>query len=522
MKSMFRYMKIATMMLALMLSLTACLDKVPESAMLEEEVMLPSSNPTKAYNEAEEFRTGIYTHMKSSALWSGYLTLAPEIQADLVYAVDGYSNTYGNIWQWDIRPTNKEVEAIYAGLYTVIANCNFFLERIEGVIGCQTDDARIEALEYYKGEVYAIRALCYSELIKCFANAYDPATAENELGVVIRTKYSEPESSHRASLYDSYQFVIEDLKEAERLLDAKNDYYGAFYMTNAAVCALRARVALHMQDWQTAIAYSSKVIDHPHDAFDLASASTQYSAGMSYFDYMWNYDQAFEIIFEVGFTTTSYGGALGQSFLNITATTNNIFYYPDYVPAQWVLNLYQSSDLRYKAYFTSLQTSHDHGLVWPLLTKYYGNQNFIQQRIYHMSMPKLFRLAEQYLIRAEAYCRQETPNYSLASKDLTKLRAARFASGGGNISVSESNYLDQIAEERVRELYMEGFRLWDLKRWGNLYKNGEGFERKPQSNSLAEGSSLKVKADHVLFTWPIPQHEIESPGSEVEPNASNK
>ena len=74
----------------------------------------------------------------------------------------------------------------------------------------------------------------------------------------------------------------------------------------------------------------------------------------------------------------------------------------------------------------------------------------------------------------------------------------------------------------MRELYMEGFRLWDLKRWGNLYKNGEGFERKPQSNSLAEGSSLKVKADHVLFTWPIPQHEIESPGSEVEPNASNK
>ncbi len=518
---MLRNTKIFAMLLAATFSLTSCLDKIPQSAMLEIEVMQPSpENPTMSYDEAEQFLTGIYANMMSSALWSGYLTLVPEIQADLVYAVDGYSNTYGDIWQWNIRPTNAEISAVYAALYGVIANCNFFLERIEGVIGCQTDDDRIETLYFYKGEVHAIRALCYSELIKCYCKAYDPATAADELGVVIRTKYSEPESSHRASLYDSYQFVIEDLTEAEQLLDAEYDYYGAFYMTNAAVCALRARVALHMQDWKTAITYSSKVIDHPHKAFELASASTLYSGSMSYFDYMWSYDQAFEIIGQVGFTVTSYGGALGQNFLSFN--NDYTYYYPDYVPAQWVLNLYQSSDLRYDAYFTSLQTGYDHGLVWPLLTKYYGNQNFISNMIYHVSMPKLFRLAEQYLIRAEAYCRQATPNYSQASKDLTKLRSARFQAGGGNIALTATNCIQQIADERVRELYMEGFRLWDLKRWGSLYNNGEGFTRQPQTSSLAEGSSLRVTMDNPLFTWPIPQHEIESPGSEVEPNESNK
>ncbi len=521
MKTFLRNMKLYAMLLIAAISLTSCLDKVPESALLEEEVMQPTpGNPNKSFNEAEQFLSGIYARMMSGALWSGYLTLVPEIQADLVYAVDGYSNTYGNIWQWDIRPTNAEIEAVYAALYAVIANCNFFLERIEGVIGCQTNDESIAYLEYYKGEVYAIRALCYSELIKCYCKAYDPATAQNALGVVIRTKYSEPESSRRASLYDSYQFVLEDLTEAEKLLDVENDYYGALYMTNAAVCALHARVALHMQNWEEAVTYSSKVIDHPNDAFDLASASTLYSGSMSYFDYMWNYDQAFEIIFEVGFTTTSYGGALGQNFLNFN--NDYTYYYPDYVPAQWVLNLYQSSDLRYNAYFASLQTGYDHGLIWPLLTKYYGNQNFMQSMIYHVSMPKVFRLAEQYLIRAEAYCRQATPNFSKASADLTTLRRARFEAGGGSISLSADNYIQQIADERVRELYMEGFRLWDLKRWGNLYNNGQGFERKPQSNTLKEGSSLKVSMDNPLFTWPIPQHEIESPGSEVEPNESNK
>ena len=186
------------------------------------------------------------------------------------------------------------------------------------------------------------------------------------------------------------------------------------------------------------------------------------------------------------------------------------------------MNLYSASDRRYGAYFANFTTGYDHNLTWPLLVKYYGNQEFISSAlIYHVSMPKPFRLAEQYLIRAEAYCRQENPNFSAASKDLSTLRESRFSSGGA-ITVNEGNYLQTISDERVRELFMEGFRLNDLKRWGKLYNNGEGFTRTPQSNSLEEGSSLHIAADNPLFVWPIPQHEIEAPGSEVQPNESNK
>ena len=513
MMTIVRNTKLYAMLVAAAFSLTSCLDKVPGSAIPEEEAL-------QTYQEAEQFLTGIYASMMSGSLWSGYLTLVPEIQSDLAYAVEGYSNVYGNIWQWDIRPTNAEIEAIYGSLYSLIANCNFFLERVDQIIAKQTIDENIQALDYYKGEVYAIRALCYSELIKCFCKAYDPATAQNELGVVLRTKYSTPESSRRASLADSYALVLDDLQKAEELLDVENDYYGAFYMTNASVCALRARVALNMQDWQTAIDYATKLIDHPQDTFALANANVAYTPQLSYFDYMWQHDQAFEIIWQVGFTPTSYGGALGSIFLNVT--TDYTYYYPDYVPAQWVLDLYSSSDMRYKTYFRNVTTGYDHALTWPVLIKYFGNQDFISQaNIYQVSMPKPFRLAEQYLIRAEAYCRLSTPNYVAAAKDLATLRGARMSSAS-NVSLTADNYLETIADERVRELYMEGFRLWDLKRWGNLYRNGEGFTRKSQTSSLEEGSSLSVKADHPLFVWPIPQHEIESPGSDIQPNESNK
>ena len=140
---------------ALMVGTTSCLDKMPESAIPVDEAM-------QSFDDAEQTVTGIYSMMKSSALWSGLITLLPDIQTDLVYAVDGYSNTYGQHWLWNIRSTNSEVESVYAALYGIISNCNFYLEKIDGIIAKQTLDEKITILEQYTGEVYAIRALCYS------------------------------------------------------------------------------------------------------------------------------------------------------------------------------------------------------------------------------------------------------------------------------------------------------------------------------------------------------------------------
>lgn len=485
---------------------SSCLDKLPESAIPEGEAM-------QTFEDAEQILTGIYAGLKSSSLFSGTLTVMPDIQADLAYAVEDFSNIYGPAWLWNILSTDTDVESVYAGLYAIISRCNFFLERIDAVKQQETDVDNLTYLDFYTGEVYTIRALCYSKLIECFCKAYDPDTAENELGVVLRSKYSEPEPMKRASLKASYEFVLEDLRHAEELLDNDYDSYNSLYATAAAAQALHARVALYMQDFQTAIDYASKVIDNKA-GIKLTDVSV-ISGSTTYLAYMWAYDWGTEIIWQIGYTSTSYGGALGQVFLNINRDYQN--YYPDYVPAQWVLDAYATDyDLRYSTYFQEVTTGYANGLTWPVLVKYFGNQELIaSDKLYMYCMPKLFRLSEQYLIRAEAYCRLDTPNFAAASKDLTALRQKRYSGGAGAITVSADNWLETISEERVRELYMEGFRLNDLKRWHM------GFERTPQSCSLAEGSSLKIEADDPRFVWPIPRHELEAPGSEIEPNESN-
>ena len=486
-------------------ALSSCLEKYPKDYILDTEAMT-------SLNGAEQIVTGVYTAYMSSGLYSGYLTLLPDIQSDLVMAVEGNSNTYGEIYQWTFRPTNREIESIYAGLYTVIGRCNFYLDQVDALRETLTNDIDIQTLDQYTGEVYCARGLAYAELIKCFCEAYKgDEEAKNQLGVVLRTSYFKEEPVKRANLKDSYARVIYDLEKAIELLEEDNSYYDSAYFTQAAAQAIRARVALYMGDWQTAVDYSTKLINNT-ERFELSLASyTVTSDGMNEVDYLWHYDSGYEVIWRIGYTSTSYGGALGQNFLSFN--NDYTYYYPDYVPAQASLKLYNSADARYNAYFAELQTGYSHQLSWPLLIKYYGNRELMSLYIYHVNMPKPIRLAEQYLIRAEAYC--NLGKYSAASTDLSALRKARMKSGSSTVSVSETNWLQTISDERVRELFMEGFRLNDLKRWGM------GFERTTQASVQAEGSRLKVDASNPRFVWPIPKHEIEAPGSEVQGNPSN-
>ena len=109
--------------IAVVFCLNSCLEKIPGDYILEEDTM-------NTLSDAEQILTGIYSAYMSGALYSGYLTLLPDIQTDLVYAVLGNSNTYGTHWLWDIRSTNAEIESVYAALYKVIGRCNFYLDQV--------------------------------------------------------------------------------------------------------------------------------------------------------------------------------------------------------------------------------------------------------------------------------------------------------------------------------------------------------------------------------------------------------
>ena len=121
---MIKKIKIYITLAAVAFSSVSCLDKYPEDA-------IPEGDAIRTVEEANQAVIGIYAYMKNPNLYSGLLTLLPALQADLAYAVEGYTNTYGNIWRWDILPTNTEVEAVYRRLtMKIMRNYNSSRERL--------------------------------------------------------------------------------------------------------------------------------------------------------------------------------------------------------------------------------------------------------------------------------------------------------------------------------------------------------------------------------------------------------
>ncbi len=116
----------------------------------------------------------------------------------------------------------------------------------------------------------------------------------------------------------------------------------------------------------------------------------------------------------------------------------------------------------------------------------------------------VYRLAETYLLRAEAYHRADD-NINAAA-DINKLRERANASAvtAGDITI------DFILDERARELIAEEPRRRTLMRMGKLVERVKKYNMKPETrNSIAEKHEL----------YPIPQSAIDANfGNKLEQN----
>ncbi len=477
------------------------LTEIPETAVPESEAMTN-------LDSAEEVLVGIYSCLKNSALYSGDLVQATDIQTDLLYAAIGYTNQFGNFYRWEVNANEETLLNVYGGLYQIIARCNFFMDHADEVRATLKSENERKTMDKFEGDVHFLRAFAYSDLIRTFCVAYDSITAKDKLGVPIYLHYREGNGSSvkkpRATLEESYAQVLKDLYKADSLVTRVGS--DAAYITEGAVDALLARVHLYMGNWEKAIEAATNVIDAKsgsYTVYSLADANAYVSTSsgvMSEYEAMWTYDTADEIIWKINFTTTDRGGALGSLFMGITGGMYN----PSYLPAKWLIDSYGSYDFRYTTFFALVNTMQ--GYETEVIVKYPGNPTIDGSAgTFYTNMPKVLRLSEMYLIRAEAYAMLGETNK--ANSDLSTLRRARIQ-GYGSATHAQESLMEAIQVERGKELFLEGFRLADLKRWN------KGFKRQPQAGTITgeNYSSLKIEGGDKRYTWPIPQHEVTASG----------
>jgi hypothetical protein len=111
----------------------------------------------------------------------------------------------------------------------------------------------------------------------------------------------------------------------------------------------------------------------------------------------------------------------------------------------------------------------------------------------------MFRLADAYLMYAEAFLRGGGGDAGTAVSYINLLRERAYGGTNGNISAGELT-LDFILAERSRELYWEGHRRTDLIRFGQFSDQGVW----PWKGGVMEGKTTESFRD----IYPIPSSDI--------------
>ncbi|MEL7145000.1 MAG: RagB/SusD family nutrient uptake outer membrane protein [Bacteroidota bacterium] len=418
---------------------------------------------------------GAYNNMLTSGYYGGqFMTIADASSDNGIIPIDAETVRNPHFYDLLLNPINSSLLFWDTG-YETIASANNVLAALGSVSMSEQSANRI------RGEALFIRALVHFDLSRVFGQDYNFTSDHSNLSTIIvtQTEIAEPP---RNTVGEVYAFVMEDLNEAISLLSDNSrpqNIDERFIATANAAIALRARVYLYRSDFSAALADATQIIDGGN--YELAPYIINGANGnpdLSQIDSWSSRTPTSESILEgeADELDGGYPGINGLAGLYQKGAGNAVF-----GPSLDIINLYAADDVRRNWYVQ------DAG-VWHV-NKYPGQGGLPLQ----FTAP-MIRLTELYLIAAECNARLGNEAAALNAINLIRVRANQpeFTSSG-------SQLLNDILEERRRELAFEGHRLFDLKR----------MQQDLVRNDCNLSENCVVTYGDRLFAYPIPQEEID-------------
>lgn len=137
----------------------------------------------------------------------------------------------------------------YKYLYECIRDCNIVLDNMA------ERDTRLA--KNVLGTAYALRGVCYYELMRQFCGPYDASNADSELGVPLVTKFNMEERPLRSTLRQTAAQCIGDLKKALEY-DISDEI---FRFDNYVIRGYLARACFWCENYAGAIPYAEAVLE---------------------------------------------------------------------------------------------------------------------------------------------------------------------------------------------------------------------------------------------------------------------
>ena len=325
-------------------------------------------------------------------------------------------DAYLDLWLWkDENPSPTTSYFSWRSYYHAIYIANYIIEHQEEIT-----DASAKTINQLVGEAYMMRAYCHFLLVNLYAEPYTHCTPATTRGVTMMLEADVNAIPGSSSVETIYQQVLSDIAEAEQRLNVTKWDEGENYRFNTiSAQALRARTYLYMGRWQEALTAAKAVIAAHGDLEDLNVSSALLPD---------SYQSAENIV------------ALEQFSSNLSTVINQ--------PSNDFISLYRTGDQRKSKYFKRATST-----TWTLLK----SDGYCS-----------FRSAEAYLTAAEAAAQL---NDLTGAVDLLKpllqkrLNATAYQEALDLMApMDQSQLLQEIYDERARELAFEGHRWYDLRR----------------------------------------------------------
>ncbi len=434
---------------------------------LERQKPQASLDAATTFTNAKNIQAGV------NAVYSGlqsvnYYGLRYQIMADL--GADNLTHvgtfpSFAQIANKSILSDNAEVNSIYTSIYAAINISNLVIASVPNI----SDPTLVN--DNVLAELRTLRALMYFDLLRYWGGSTDGYGKSGGVGVSLvltpTNSITDAQPKARSTEAEVYTSILADLDFAIGVSTFPNKVN--FKVGKDFATALKARVQLYRGQYTEAESLATSIIGATTPRYTLVSTAN--------YGTMWTSKNSTESIFELEFNSAD------QNQLAF-------FYYTTTLGGRNEIS--SSTSLNDAHEVNDVRKAINYSTVAPLaktrkVTRIATNDDDVI----------ILRLAELYLIRAEARIRKPTPDITGSLSDLNVIR--QRAGLTALVSLSSSTILTAILAERRVELAHEGHRLFDLRRY-NL-----------------TGSVLGI-SESFRNLWPIPQREVLTSGGIIVQN----
>lgn len=341
-----------------------------------------------------------------------------EVMMDKTKSSSTDLDAYLDLWRWkDDNPSPTTSYFSWRSYYHAIYIANYIIEHKDKI-----KDATRDEVEQLVGESYMMRAYCHFLLVNLYAEPYTHCIPGKTRGVPMQLKADVNAVPYSCSVDSVYRQVLSDLDEAEKYLNVDEWESGKQYRFNKVSAQfLRARASLYMGQWNDALQAAKKVLASHDKLENLNTASVLPNA----------YNSVENIV------------ALERFSSNLYTVIN--------MPSAQFVSLYRSGDQRRTKFYKRVTSS-----TYSLLKG--GSDEFTST----------FRTSEAYLTASEASARLGHTEDAIAYlKPLmsNRLNASAYQTTEELMAdMTQEELIQEILDERARELAFEGHRWYDLRR----------------------------------------------------------